>query len=176
MWWSPVSSPLECVPGHLQCWWVQWPHSPTHTTHCQSTLFLPSTTPVLHLSIQAVTGVLKDPLLTQQADRDTEQRIMSGNHSNDRSESRVAMDAVSWLAIQLIYIDSSVRERSRYNHDMVLLSRNFMLSVCNTYRQRVKKDHNEMQGGKEGVGMLKLPHKTPLSHHHSPLSLTWPQP
>lgn len=71
--------------------------------------------------MQAVTGFLDDPLLTQQVDRDTEQRIISGSHGNKcetgkrASVSRVgvAMDPVSWLAVQLIYIDSSARERAR---------------------------------------------------------------
>lgn len=64
--------------------------------------------------IQAVTGILSDPLLTQQADRDTEQRIIAGNHGNDVPDTSFTMDAVRWLAVQLMYIDSSVRERSRY--------------------------------------------------------------
>ena len=80
------------------------------TTHC-----LPHTT-------QAVTAVLDDPLLTQQTDRDTEQRIISGSHGNEaRSPGEratplrgdVAMDAVSWLAVQLTHVDSDVRQRSR---------------------------------------------------------------
>ena len=78
---------------------------------------------VLHnLSLQAETGRLNDPLLTQQTDRYTEQCIISGIHDNKcgtgthMSASRigVAMDAVSWLAIQLMYVDSDVRQRSRY--------------------------------------------------------------
>ena len=79
-----------------------------------------STTHCLHHPTQAVTAVLDDPLLTQQTDRDTEQRIISGSHGNEaRSPGEqalrrdVAMDAVSWLAVQLTHVDSDVRVRSR---------------------------------------------------------------
>ena len=113
-----------------------------------------------------MSGVLNDPLLTQQIDRDMEQHIITGSH-DDRSCVERGLDAVRWLAIQLVDVDSSVRERARYD-TLLLKIEGYVL--C--YRRCVHRDHNEMQGG---GGDLQLPHKTPATLAHSPLSLAWPQ-
>lgn len=108
---------------------------------------------VCNTHLMATTGPLDDPLLTQATDRDREQQIATCSCSERGViKSERGLDAVSWLAVQLVFVDSSVRERSR----------------C-----RILRDHNERQTGE---GYLVLPHKTPAMPLHRPFSLTWPDP
>lgn len=57
---------------------------------------------------------MDDPLLTQQTDRNKECHITTGSHGNDETSIERGLDAVRWLAIKLVDIDSKEREKSRY--------------------------------------------------------------
>lgn len=63
--------------------------------------------------MKAVTGELDDPLLTQQTERVREQQIITGIHGEEDILAERGLDAVNWLALQLVHVDSSVRQRSR---------------------------------------------------------------
>lgn len=91
----------------------------THSSSQRTTLSSQSAPPtsltlVIRLYVlQAVTGRLNDPLLAQQTDRATEQHIISGCSTENCGSAERGLDAVHWLAIQLVYVDSSVRKRSQ---------------------------------------------------------------
>jgi hypothetical protein len=106
-----------------------------------------------HTQVLAVTGELDDPLLTQQTERARETQIITGSlHEEGGEVAERGLDAVNWLALQLVDVDSYARQRSR---------------------MRVQRDHNERQSG---GGHLVLPHKTPATPPRNPLSLNWPEP
>ena len=62
-----------------------------------------------------MTGSLDDPLLTQQSDRAREQHIITGSHGDRSVDTERGLDAVSWLAIQLVHVDSREREIAQYS-------------------------------------------------------------
>ena len=67
---------------------------------------------------QAKTQPLDDPLLSQEADRATEHLIIGTEKGLSpwqqvQARQPVTMDPVSWLAVQLVFIDSDARKRSR---------------------------------------------------------------
>ena len=57
---------------------------------------------------------MDDPLLTQQTERARETQIITGSlHEEGGEVAERGLDAVNWLALQLVDVDSYARQRSR---------------------------------------------------------------
>ena len=57
---------------------------------------------------------MDDPLLTQQIERARETQIITGSLREEEGEvAERGLDAVNWLALQLVDVDSDARQRSR---------------------------------------------------------------
>ncbi|XP_064405134.1 uncharacterized protein LOC135350312 isoform X2 [Halichondria panicea] len=120
----------------------------------------PLPTGALQYIPQVHTGVLDDPLIAQRTDYNKEKMILSGcgqelplQHFRPPCDGRGNTDPVRWLKMQLVHIDSEVRQKSK---------------------NRMCCDHNSESRKQVGSEReLDIPHKRTVHYPRKQFQLTW---
>lgn len=131
------------------------------------------------------TGPLDDPLLQQSRALETDRLVLTSCDVGLQAAlsqqhpplGREDTNALLWLAMQLVYIESEARRRSRLGHLAIWPPLRIVLK-SQPFRQGVRNSHN-LSHVTQGVGTLDgdhAPRRRTITYPRKPLKLEWKEP